>query len=124
MMYKIRKEQVDALSRASLQEYESQVIRHLFQVFPKKCREVGEAQVREDVRCAIQRAGEYGIISERDVSLYLHLMFALGRDFDRDPKLPWAAQCLNDRSVPDPTTRIERLYDLADQKLRQGGAQE
>jgi hypothetical protein len=121
-MLKIRKEQVDALSTASLREYERQATQHLFQVFPEKCREAGEKQVCEDVRYAIQRAGDYGIVSERDISLYLHLMFAFGRDFDRDPSLPWAAQCLKDKSIPDPTARIERLYAMADQKLKHGSA--
>jgi hypothetical protein len=40
------------------------------------------------------------------------MRFILGAEFDRDPLLPWASAALDDRSVPDPNARADRL--LAD----------
>ena len=37
-----------------------------------------------------------------------------GVDFDKDPKLPWAGQVLNDKSLKDrPHEKTDRLYDVA-----------
>jgi hypothetical protein len=40
-------------------------------------------------------------------------MFLLGSGFDKDPQFPWAENVLNDKSIPDESTRVDRLYKEA-----------
>jgi hypothetical protein len=109
-MLKILKEQADAFSAAAVRDFENRMVKHLRRFFRADCRILGEEGVRETIRHGVLRAAGYGIVSEHDVALYLNLMMALGRDFDRDPRLPWARAVLVDTSLPEPSRRMARLY--------------
>ena len=90
------------------------MVEHLRKFFSDECELLGEDGTRQTIHYAIERAGEYGIVSERDVCIYTDVMFAFGRDFDKDPKLPWAAQILNDESLKDsPSEKVDKLYEAA-----------
>ena len=123
-MFKIRKEQLDALSQASLKGFEERMVVHLNKFFQPQCRPLGEVKVREWIHYGIQRAKSYGIISERDVCKYIDLMFAFGRDFDKDRNYSLALQILTDEEITDPTQRINKLFDTALERLRQAAAAE
>ena len=119
-MLVIRKEQMEVLSHYVLKGFEDRMVEHLNEFFPDQCETLGEPDVREAVQYGIDRAGSYGITSERDVCKYLNLMFTFGRDFDVDPRLPWAAAILNAGDVTDPTRKIERLYTEAMDNAHEG----
>ena len=68
------------------------------------------------IRYGVERAGSYGIGTERDVCKYIDLMFAFGRDFDKNQDLPWASRILEDDTLKSPTVKTERLF--AEGKLR------
>ncbi len=121
-MFKIRKEQLDALSQASLKSYEERMVTHLTKFFSPQCLALGEARTREAIYYGILRAKTYGVVSERDVCIYIDLMFAFGRDFDKDPNYSSAAQILTDKTIPDPTARINRLFEIALKHVRQAAA--
>jgi len=84
---------------------------HLNKFFPRQCKTLGEAETLEAIREGIGRAAGYDIVAERNVCKFIDLMFAFGREFDRDRNLPWAQEILNDESLPDPTKRIDRTYE-------------
>ena len=65
---------------------------HLGKFFPAACAALGEEQVRRVVRYGIERAASHGVTRERGVCAWVDLMFTFGRDFDRDPDLPWASE--------------------------------
>jgi len=111
-MFTIRNEQMQAFSEAATKNFEVRMVAHLRQFFPERCAPMGEEEVRQEIRCGIERAATYGIVAERDVCHYIKLMFGLGRDFDRDSKLPWAQNVLTDKVLKDPATRIKHLYGL------------
>ena len=117
----IRTEQVDTFADASLSDFEGRVLIHLRKCFPDRCAKSDEASLRGAIRYGIQRASAYGITAERDVCKYIDLMVVLGRDFDRDPNLPWAAEILTGRRWRTPTLRIDHLYQTAQQHLAKGG---
>jgi hypothetical protein len=113
-MLKIRKEQDEELGKIALKRFEDSMVEHLRKFFSDECELLGEDGTRQTIHYAIERAGEYGIVSERDVCIYTDVMFAFGRDFDKDPKLPWAAQILNDESLKDsPSEKVDKLYEAA-----------
>jgi hypothetical protein len=116
---KLRREQMQAFSRAADRSFEQRMFGHVNRHFPKRCAELGEADVREYIRHGMQRARSYDIVSERDICKYVDLMFVYGRDYDTNPKYPWAAEILNDRRTTGPTARTSRLFEAGKRNTRQ-----
>jgi len=113
-MLKIRKKQNDELAKVGLKRFEDDMVIHLKKFFTDECKLLGEDGTRQTIHYALERAGEYGIVSERDVCVFTDVMFAFGRDFDSDPKFPWAAEILNDESLHDsPSEKVDKLYETA-----------
>jgi hypothetical protein len=109
----IRAEQIDSFSESVSKSFENRMVLHLNKHFPEHCKALGEPGVREAIDTGIQKAKNYRIVSERDVCKFITLMFAFGRDFDTDPKLPWASNILRTRVYNNPTDRINALYETA-----------
>ena len=107
---KIRRQQVEALSAASVRRFEDRLFAHVGKFFPKRCESLGEEGTRELIRYGIERAKGYGIVTERDVYKFTDVMFAYGQDFDVNPKLPWAAEILGDPREKCASTRVTRLH--------------
>src|ERR1700681_3763804 len=105
----IRSAQMDAFSENASQAFEDRMMAHLNRCFPDQCGAMQEAGVRETIRYGIEQAADHGITAQRDVCKYIDLMVVFGRDFDRDPAVPWASSILNDRALIDPTVRTETL---------------
>ena len=112
-MLTIRKEQLVAFGPLGKKAFEDRMIAHLKKVFPEKFESLGEPKIREAIQYGTQRAASYRIISERDVCKYIDLMLLYGRDFDKDPALPWAQSILQNQALRNPTAKIERLYKAA-----------
>ncbi len=109
----IRREQMQALEAYMRDRFVSSTVAHVERFFPERCERLGEDGVREWVDHGIERAGAYGIVAERDVSKYIDVQFAFGRDFDTDPQCPWAAAVLTDETIGTPRERVEGLGDAA-----------
>jgi hypothetical protein len=112
-MLTIRKEQMAAFGPLALKAFEDRVVVHLKKIFPEQSQSLGEPKLRETIEYGTQRAAAYKIISERDVCKYIDLMIVYGRDFDKDPNLPWAQSTLQNQALRNPTSKIERLYKAA-----------
>jgi len=115
----IRDEQLVALRGIRQKEYEKRLAAHLRKYFSETCTKLGEQGLRDAVRYGIQRAKAYGIQAERDVAKYLNLMFVFGRDFDTDPRFPWAASMLRSTDY-GPTLRINQVYSDAKARIAEG----
>jgi hypothetical protein len=99
------------LSRSALEAFEDRMVIHLNKCFPAQCKAGGEPKVRETIRYGIERASTHGMTAERDVCKFIDLMFVYGRNFDVDPNLTWPSAVFNDRSLRDPTIKMEVLYE-------------
>lgn len=115
----IRPEQMQALLDARTGTFESDMLSHLQRCFPAECAALGEAGVRDTIRYGLERSRAYGLTAAREVCTYVDLMMALGRDFDQDPKLPWAADILNRGRWKDTATMVDQLYRTAQQHYRE-----
>ncbi len=115
----IRDDQLSALRGVRQKEYEKRLAAHLRKYFSEACHDLGEDGLRDAVRYGIQRAKVYGIQAERDVVKYLNLMFVFGRDFDTDPRFPWAASMLHSAEY-GPTLRINQVYSDAKARVAEG----
>ncbi len=112
-MLTIRKEQLAIFGPLGQKAFEDRMLGHLKKVFPEQSQAIGEPKLRETIQYGTQRAAAYRITSERDVCKYIDLMIFYGRDFDKDPNLPWAQTILQNKAIRDPSSKIERLYKAA-----------
>lgn len=89
------------------------MVEHIKKFFPKYHEIHGVPLIRKVIQYAVDRAKTYDFITQRDVCLYINLVFLLGGNFDTDLQLPWAAAILKDETITNPATRIDRLHDKA-----------
>jgi hypothetical protein len=115
----IRRDQINELARVPRDVFVDQMVVHLTRYFPERAQALGREGLRDQVRTGIERGASYGIVSERDLCDYLAVACALGPDFDRDPELPWAAEILNDETLPNPGDRMEEIYRCALEHCRE-----
>jgi hypothetical protein len=118
-MLTIRKEQLAVFGPLGKKAFEDRVIAHIKRIFPEQSEVLGEPKLRETIQCGTQRAAAHRIISERDVCKYIDLMILYGRDFDKDPNLPWAQSVLQNQAIRNPSSKIERLYKAAKKQENQ-----
>jgi hypothetical protein len=118
-MLQIRPEQMQSLSTYTICKFEDRMVLHLNKYFPEQCKKLGEDGTRKAVRYGLQRAAGYEITSERDVCIYIDVMFEFGRNFDLDPRLPWASEILNDEGLAgEPSEKVNELYDTAMENIK------
>lgn len=116
-MFTIAKRQSEALSQASLQKFEDKMVVHVREYFPNHFAQMGEEPVRKTIQLAVKNGEPYGIISQRNVCLYLNSMLVLGSFFDTDPAFKWAGAILNDASEPSALLRADRLAQATEDFL-------
>lgn len=112
-MLTIRKEQMDVFSTRMRHTLVAPLVVHMDEHFPNRCFNMDDSQIQQTVELGLERASQYGLLTEREVFLYVSLMFLLGSGFDRDIQLPWAAEILAKDEFPDPYQKIQALYDVA-----------
>jgi hypothetical protein len=115
----IRREQLQVFEEILLREFEEKTVAHVREFFPGECASAGAAEVRDGVRLAIRRAREHGFVTARQITKYVSLMFTFGRDFDRDPALPWVGAILRNDQTAD--LKIDRLYIAGIERGDEGG---
>lgn len=112
-MFNLRKEQLKVFEEAAARELESRMIAQLRSEQPAPFGAMDRAELGDLVRYGIERAMAYQLTAEADVLKYIRVMLALGKDFDRDPRYPWASHTLNDASLGSATARVDRLSAAA-----------
>ena len=121
-MLKIRPEQFAVFQKASSEDFQDRMVSHIKQFFPQSMERLGEPGVRDLIRYGIQRSATYQFHLEPDVCNYIDLMVVFGRDFDRDPALPWASSILNDHALQGAAVRVSELHKaVAALEPSQGG---
>lgn len=119
-MLVIRDEQMDVLARVV---FERRVADHVREFFPDRSADLGDDGVVAHVRAGIAKAESYGLSHPAHVGQMVDLMLLFGRDFDTDPRWPWAGSILRDPAIDHPGTRMKRLCDAAGRALEgDGGA--
>ncbi|MGH9405572.1 MAG: hypothetical protein ACRD3D_07025 [Terriglobia bacterium] len=120
-MFNLRKEQLKVFEAVAAQDFEQRVLVQLGRAFPKECSKIDAVILAETARYGIEKAKSYGISADADVCKFIRVMLVLGRDFDADPRYPWAARTLRDQNLGEPTARVSRL---SAQALEAAGQQE
>jgi hypothetical protein len=116
-MLRIRNEQIPSLNEPAVEAFTIRMMAHLRTHFSAECERIGEDGLRVAIHHGLARARAYGITQAKSVRTYLNLMFTFGRDFDRDPALPWAAEDL----AGPPASATGKLYVHALSHLDRAG---
>lgn len=119
-MFNLRKEQMKIFEQVAAKDFEQRVTLEVRKHSADRCASMDDAALSEFTCYGIERAKTYGIVSESDVCKYLSVMLALGKDFDRDPRYPWATKTLADPTLAAPGARVSRL---AAEALGAGGGE-
>jgi len=121
----VRQAQMEAFSRAAIDDFIDLVIARLWDVFPDECRALGPAGLDARVREGLERAARRGIELEYHLRLYVDVVMALGPQFDEDPSVPWAGALLGDPGL-GPATGVQvihsRLFDHAMRRITENEA--
>ncbi len=117
-MLVIRDAQLGAFDDLARRDMEARLLAHVEDAFADQCGILGADATCEVVHHGIARAAAHGFVDEDQVAAWLQLMFALGRDFDLDPRFPWARAVLADPASLHPAARLRRLHLLTMEHLR------
>ena len=102
-MLTIRKDQMDRLAQEGLV---TRLRGFLNEAFPLS-REVPVAEMNAALRRQLQQCGRYGLVTERQASIYTISAWLLGEHFDEEHQ--GAAEILT--SADDPDLKMQRLED-------------
>jgi len=108
-MLVIKPSQMAQLSELARLRFAATLVVHLAAFSPPLFRAVGAVQMRRVVDFGMARAAAHGFSMQGPVRLYVESMLLFGGHFDTDPQYPWAADILEDESVPE-MLRAEQLY--------------
>lgn len=112
----IRRAQIEAFEAEAWRSFERRVSDHLHEIWPAECEELGPDGVLRRIRLGVERAGRYGIKTQRGIVELLHLMFCFGDELDTDPRLPWVRDILLDPRL-DAEAKLEELDRYAESLL-------
>jgi hypothetical protein len=92
---------------------------HIEKFTPPHYLVLGEDGTREVVNLGIKQAKQYGFTNRGPVQFYIEMMFMIGSYFDTDPQYSWAAQILNDETIPDQMQRADKLFYKMQEYLKE-----
>ncbi len=108
-MWTIRQEQTETFRQHHLQKFEDEMVEHLKEFAPQRCRVAGETSVRRVIRMGLANAANYGLTNRGPARLYIELMFMFGSYFDSDPQYAWARAAISG-DADDQTEKADRLF--------------
>ncbi len=80
--------------RDALRGFIDELAQRLREDHPSKTANLSDAAMRDLVWHGIERASRYGIVLGEDAARFVEYAVRYGRDFDRDPALPWVISTL------------------------------
>lgn len=116
-MLQLKKHQIDVFKGKALKKFEDEMLLHVQEYFPNHFEAIGEDNVRNSIKHAFRRGKTYGLISVRNVCLYLNTMILLGSHFDIDPQYVWAKDILINTKEKNINTKTDSLSDSTEKYL-------
>ena len=101
-MLVIRNEQLDALRRARILEFETQAVSRIQQDYPEDFANLGEAGALDLVRHTMRSAAELGIHHPQAIQALMQLYIEFGKGLELAPYRLWALQLLEHPTLPGP----------------------
>ena len=93
-MLTIRKEQLEVLEACMLARFCDRLRRHLRCELAEETRHRSDEELLPIIQAGIQRGRQYGIATERDLTLFVDLLFLHSPHFEEAPDMAWAKKIL------------------------------
>jgi len=93
-MFVIRKEMMAIFEVHMREQFVRKALAQIREVFPDAAQKQGEPQLRALIESGIDKAAGFGVLSEREVLLFVDLMMELGSKFAEEPKYKWIGATL------------------------------
>jgi len=110
-MLVIRKEHMEALSKAQEERFIVEMMAHLRTDFPDETSDMGDAALRQYVEDTLDVAKKYGLSSRQDLYRFVNLTMLYGIEFENTDDKHWMHEYLTDPAISDPGKRLERLHN-------------
>jgi hypothetical protein len=123
VMLTIRREQMEALRGAALERFRRNALIHLYEMWPRRCAELGDDVLKPMIAATIDRAMELGFEVESDALRFLDLIFFFGDRFGETPSTAWAKPLLED-ARGSPGECMDALCQRAVEASKAGGPSE
>src|SRR3954466_5305786 len=105
----VRKEQMAMFEAHLGQRFRNQVRKHVRQEFPEQTKGLTDPAIDKRIADATERARLYEIGTERDITLFVDLVFLLGANFEQERKMAWAKKILVDSSM-EGAAKMKAVY--------------
>lgn len=112
----IRDTQMETLGEAALSRFEERLCELVRRHWQEACLALAPSELRSVIHQGVARGRGYGLASERDLTRFVNVMFALGFEFDTDRRYAWAVDVLSLPGVPA-STRMDQLCELTARSL-------
>jgi hypothetical protein len=108
-MLTIRREQMVALEAHMTMSFREKLLSHVRQEFHEESAKMTDPQVLQMIDEGIRRSRTYAVTSERDVTLFVDLMFAISPRFEDASDMKWAQNILLNPEL-EGTLKMELIY--------------
>jgi hypothetical protein len=105
----LRPDQMDALAAPHRERFVRKTLENLARVFPGDSRLADEASVRALIDDAWARAAGYGLARERELALFIYLVFEHGPGFERQAGCRWMQSILTNGALDGPM-KMDLIY--------------
>jgi hypothetical protein len=105
----MRPEMMAAMSRYSRSGFIDRLTAHINDAYPEAVLIISPPDLRPRLETSVDRAMEYGMMSESDVSRFVDLTFELEEHFDTSDEYAWAGEILRDDN-DDPAIRLQKIW--------------
>lgn len=98
----IRKEQIDALRRGRIHEFENHAVARIQQQYPEDYATLGEDGILKLISHTMRSGAALGIQNEHALSALMQLYIEFGTGLELAPYRHWALQVLDHPKLPGP----------------------
>ncbi|MFP2905290.1 hypothetical protein ACLESD_09580 [Pyxidicoccus sp. 3LFB2] len=119
MTLTIRRTQLEALAAPHRESFVGVALRSLAKLFPDDARLSDEKAMRALIHDAIARANAYDLERERELLLFLYLVFDQGPGFESRPEQAWIERLLRDSSLAG-SEKMDVIYTRLELASRGG----
>jgi hypothetical protein len=118
-MLVIRRPQIDVLAAPQREALVESALRSLAELFPGDPRLADEPATTALVHQALERAAGYGLARERELLLFVYLVFDQGLGFESRPDQAWIEQILRHRGLHE-REKLDAIYTRLEHADRGG----
>ena len=109
----ITEQQLKILEPYAYENYITELVEHCNECYPHLRTTMGEENLRQVLRDAVEKAEESGFTQKGSVQFYIDLLIVFGWDFETDPQYPWIKESIqSDQGKSQIRVSTELFYEV------------